>query len=82
MAIKNTEETKKTVSIMIPRVPGNNKPVFVGHNGRIWLIPRGVRWEVPEGVAEILNISEAAEDDAYEFQQAQMAQKDVIQGAP
>ncbi len=46
---------------------GQEKEVFVGLNGEFFRIQRGVEVEVPEGVKEILERSEMAEDDLQVF---------------
>ena len=49
MATKKNE----TVSLLIPRVPGDDSPnFFVGINGKNYLIPKGKTVEVPKEVAE------------------------------
>jgi hypothetical protein len=46
--------TEKKVKIKIPLTKTEKKDVYVGLNGKSYLIKRGVEVEVPEGVAEIL----------------------------
>lgn len=60
-------ETEKLVKIRIPRSRDNQDDVFVGVNGRTWLIKRGVEVEVPECVAEVIRNAEEAEEAAYAF---------------
>ena len=53
MAVKkNTAE--KSVKIRLPKERREQEDVFVGINGRTWLIRRGVEVEVPVCVAEVL----------------------------
>lgn len=48
-----TEAKEELVSLRIDRVPGDDDPhVFVGLNGKNYLIPKGKRVEVPKAVAE------------------------------
>ena len=51
-AKKNTAE--KTVKIRLPKERREQEDVFVGINGRTWLIKRGIEVEVPVCVAEVL----------------------------
>jgi hypothetical protein len=65
---KATETAKeKLVKIRIPRERDRQDDVFVGINGRTWLIKRGVEVEVPECVAEVIRNSEEADAIAYAF---------------
>jgi hypothetical protein len=54
---KKMLEGKSSVQILIhsdPRDLGNNRPVDVNVNGRVWKLPRGVPVEVPTFVVEVL----------------------------
>ena len=53
-------ETKKVkkVKIKLPLTRTEKNDVFVGLNGKTYLIKRGVEVEVPEGVAKILERKE------------------------
>jgi hypothetical protein len=67
-ATKATEPAKeKVVKIRIPRLRDNQDDVFVGVNGRTWLIKRGVEVEVPECVAEVIRNSEEAAEASYAY---------------
>ena len=48
------DPNEKKVKIKIPLTRAEKDDVFVGLNGRTFMIKRGVEVEVPEGVAEIL----------------------------
>lgn len=62
------EKKEKMVKIRLPLMRGdNNADVFVGVNGRTWLIKRGVEVEVPECCAIELRQQEEALAKAYEF---------------
>lgn len=61
---------EKLVKIRIPRERDNESDVFVSVNERTWLIKRGVEVEVPECVAEVLRHQEEAEQEAYDFRNA------------
>jgi exosome complex RNA-binding protein Rrp4 len=66
-----TEKKEKMVKIRLPIIRGdNNADVFVGVNGRTWLIKRGVEVEVPECCAVELRQQEEALMKAYERQQS------------
>lgn len=53
------EEKAKRVKIKLPLVPGVlEDDVFVGDNGKTYLLQRGVETEVPESVAEILETAQ------------------------
>ena len=66
---KATEtEKEKLVKIRIPRGRDNQDDVFVGVNGRTWLIKRGVEVEVPKCVAEVIRNAEEAEEAAYAYE--------------
>lgn len=49
---------KDTVKILLPLTRSEKDDVFVGLNGRTYLIKRGVEVDVPVGVAEVLQHSE------------------------
>lgn len=63
MAEKKTAETaeattEKTVRVKIPLDRWDDNDLFVGINGRTWLLKRGEYVDVPEYVAELLQNSE------------------------
>jgi hypothetical protein len=59
-------EKETMVKLMLPRArEGEQTEVFVGLNGKMWRISKGVEVEVPAPVAEILKNAELA-DDAYD----------------
>ena len=62
-AIKETAK-EKTVKIRLPRIPGADD-MFVGINGKTYLIKRGVEVEVPEAVAKVIRRSEEQDEKAY-----------------
>lgn len=59
---------EKKVKIKIPLTRTEKDDVFVGLNGRTFLIKRGEEVEVPEGVAEILRNREEVLMQAMEFE--------------
>lgn len=62
---------EKTVKIKLPIERGSKEnAVFVSVNERTWLIKRGEEVEVPECVAQVLELREKALDEAYEFESA------------
>ena len=62
-----TNKTKK-VKIRLPLTRTEKDDVFVGLNGKTYLIKRGVDVEVPEGVAKILERREKMLSIAIEFE--------------
>lgn len=64
------EEKEKLVKIRLPLTRDQNADVFVGVNGRTWLIKRGVTVEVPEVVAQVIEQSEEMRAKAYAHQAA------------
>lgn len=68
---------EKTVKIRLPLTRTEKDDVFVGVNGRTWLIKRGVDVEVPECVAEVLQHKEKMLEVAmaYEEEAAAKAEK-------
>lgn len=59
---------EKMVKVKIPLSRNDKEDVFVGLNGRTFLIKRGEEVEVPEGVAEILKHREEVLMQAMEFE--------------
>ncbi len=53
----------KEVTITIPKEKGASDDVFVGLNGKSWLIKRGVPVTVPEEVLEPLRLAVSFEYD-------------------
>ena len=75
MAEKKTAAapTEERVKVKIPRAPaGESDTVFVGLNGKNYLIKRGVEVEVPVGVAKILEYSEQAKDALAAWEEANL----------
>lgn len=72
---ENMESPEKMVKIKLFKDNGKYKDdVFVGLNGRNYQIQRGVEVEVPEGVAEILELSEKMDNETAEkIEAARMA---------
>jgi hypothetical protein len=68
-------ETKKekTVVINLPITRAEKDDVFVGVNGRTWLIQRGVDVEVPACVVEVLRHKEEMLRIAMEYEDAAKA---------
>ena len=55
--MSTTKTTPETVKITLPLLDNNQSDVFVGLNGKAYLIKRGVEVEVPKGVYAILEKS-------------------------
>ena len=67
---KETVAKEKTVKIKLPLTRTEKNDVFVGVNGRTWLIKRGEEVEVPECVAEVLRHKEEMLEQAMAFEEA------------
>ena len=71
----------KKVKIRLPLTRTERDDVFVGLNGKTWLIKRGVEVEVSEGVAKILEHREKMLSLAMEFEaQASAALEELGNG--
>ena len=67
---------EEKVTIRMPLTRDEREDVFVGINGKTWLIQRGVAVEVPRNVAKVLSRREKslAQAMAFEAQAAQPLQ--------
>ena len=65
--------TEKKVKIKLPLTRAERDDVYVGVNGRSWLIKRGVEVEVPECVVEVLQHREEMLQMAMELEDAASA---------
>ena len=63
-----TESKPKMVKIKIPLTRTETEDVYVGVNGKTYLIKRGVEMEVPASVAEVLQHKEEMLAQAMEFE--------------
>lgn len=70
----------KTVSVMLPKISGEDQTVFVGHNGKSWMIPRGKRVEVPDYVADIIFEAERNANAADDYSDAKRKDMEKIHG--
>ena len=71
----------KTVKIKLPLTRTEKDDVYVGLNGKSYLIKRGVEVEVPEGVAKILERREKMLSIAMEYEaQAAARLEDLTKG--
>lgn len=73
---------EKMVEVFLPKVPGEAPYQYVGVNGKAWQIPRGKKTQIPEYVAEVLNRSQKAQEDADEYSDKEQKKMKVVQGAP
>ena len=73
---KGTCSMEEKVTIRMPLTREEREDVFVGINGKTWLIQRGVAVEVPWNVAKVLARREKslAQAMAFEAQAAQPLQ--------
>ena len=67
-ATKEKVAKEKTVKIKLPLTRTEKDDVFVGVNGRTWLIKRGETVEVPWYVAEVLQHKEEMLEEAMAFE--------------
>lgn len=58
---------EEMVTITIPKTPQNREPLFVARNGKSMYIHRGVKVEVPKGIAEIIENSDRQADIVYDL---------------
>ena len=63
-----TAKVEKTVKIKLPLTRNEKEDVYVGVNGKSYLIKRGVEVEVPASVAEVLNHREEMLDIAMAYE--------------
>ena len=68
----------KMVTIKLPLTRTEKDDVFVGLNGKTYLIKRGVAVDVPEGVAKILENREKMLSIAMEYEAAAAAPLDQL----
>lgn len=81
MATTKTPETKPVMeTVFIPKIPGEDETVFVGINGKSWLIPRGKSCEVPVFVADMLRERQRRQEAADEFSAAEKEKAKIIHG--
>ena len=59
---------EKTVTIKLPLTRSEKEDVFVGINGRSWLLQRGIEVEVPWNVVKVLERQEKMLAQALEFE--------------
>ena len=67
------ERMEEIVTVRLPIIPGLEKQEaqFVGVNGRSWVIPRGVDFNIPRYAAEVLKNAEEERLRAYAYQAEQ-----------
>ena len=65
-----TANTKKMVTLRIPRTKADEEDVFVSVNMETYLIKRGVEVEVPDYVAEVLRHKEEMLENIMLFNDA------------
>lgn len=59
---------EKTVKIKLPLTRSEKEDVFIGINGRTWLLQRGMEVEVPWNVVKVLERQEKMLAQALEFE--------------
>lgn len=73
---------EEMVEVFLPKVSGEENTVYVALNGKAWQIPRGKRTQIPKAVADVLERSQAAQDAADRYSDAEQRKMAIIQGAP
>ena len=68
---------EKMVTIRLPLTKSETRPVYVRVNGRKWGVPRGVKVEVPECVAEVLDHAEAQMLESLRYSEAMQNMKGI-----
>ena len=74
-ATKGASPKEKMVKIKLPLTKTEKNDVYVGVNGKTWLIKRGVEVEVPECVVEVLRHQEEMLSQAMAFEEAAASDK-------
>lgn len=71
MAEKKTiaDPMQETVTVYLPRMPGEEPTVFVGLNGKRYLIPRGKHEQVPKPVADLIEECQRSRERADRYTQ-------------
>lgn len=77
-AAKNPMEIME--SFYAPKISGEDSHIFVGLNGKSWLIPRGKTVQIPKPVADILRQQQDYQQIASEYAETAHKMMDVIQG--
>ena len=75
-----TVKKMKTVKVKLPLTRTEKDDVFVGLNGKTYLIKRGVEVAVPAGVAKILERREKMLSVAMEFEAKAAAPLEELAG--
>ena len=71
-AVEVTEESlNEMITIRLPIIPGKEKQeaLYVGVNGKSWVVPRGVDFELPRYAYMVIENAENEALEAYRFQQ-------------
>lgn len=70
----------KMVEVFLPKIPGEPMEEYVSVNNYSCLIPRGKKTKVPDFVAEVLEYTQRAQDEADAFSAEEQKKMKVIQG--
>lgn len=71
---------EKRVTIRLPLTREQREDVFVGINGKTWLIKRGEQVQVPQAVANVLARKERCLSMAMEFEAQAARPLEVLNG--
>ncbi len=79
---KELDPMQEKVSVLLPKVAGEDANQFVAVNGQSFLIPRGKRVEVPKAIALVLEESERMREQSDEYSEEEIRKINIVQGAP
>lgn len=79
---KEIDLMQEKVSVLLPKVSGEDPNQFVAVNGQSFLIPRGKRVEVPKAIALVLEESERMREQSDEYSEEEIRKAKIVQGAP
>lgn len=79
---KEIDLMQEKVSVLLPKISGEDANQFVAVNGQSFLIPRGKRVEVPKAIALVLEESERMREQSDEYSEEEIRKINIVQGAP
>lgn len=80
--VEPVDPMKEIETVFIPKSSGEDSVVFVGLNGKSYLIPRGKRVDVPKPVAQIVYEAQRNQQAAEAYQEAEKEKMNIVFGAP
>lgn len=69
--VETEEYLNEMITIRLPIIPGKEKQeaLYVGVNGKSWVVPRGVDFELPRYAYKVIENAENEALEAYRYQQ-------------